>query len=435
MIWPVRSTAQQVTGLIVLSLLAAHAVLFGLVMLAFNHQPQPLRQLERGPGLAAIARLYGAEPTSRAAILSAAARVGLALREISSTEAATCVPAHRPAIFMPFLHWPHGEPAFIHCDPTRKNPLEGVIRVNDTLWLGLVRGPGGFALPPPPPAILPWQLAGLVLSIGFPTLVLTLFASRRVIAPLQRLAEMADRIDVEHQSAALPVEGTIEISRLAESFNRLILRLRRFVTDQRRMIAGISHDLRTPLTRLRLRVDLIPDADLRAKMLRDIEAMQIIVESSLSLISAQENGFVKTPVDVAVLLQTIADGYIDAGADVRFSGVVHLTVPCAPSMLTRAIENIVDNAIKFSGSAEISLACNDDTAIIDITDHGPGLSDGDKAAVFEPFYRADASRGQTQGHGLGLSITRAVVESHGGTISLRDAQPHGLCVEIRLKRH
>jgi len=291
-----NTTGRQVAALVVVSLLLAHFLFFFAAMVSISRAPDSFRTLDRGPALSAIARLYAAERDARPAIRSAAARTGIELTEIGGEEASLCRGTPTLLTLLQFLPSPDGEFDFTHCDPTGPSIYAGIIKVDDAIWLGVQPEPGSPAIlghPPFPRA----RLAEILLLIALPTLMISLWASRLVTAPLKRLAHMADTIDVEQKSANLPLEGSQEIRGLAESFNRLIARLRRFVTDQRRMIAGISHDLRTPLTRLRLRADQIPDPALRQKMLQDIETMAILIDSSLSLVSAQENTFLKSPLD------------------------------------------------------------------------------------------------------------------------------------------
>jgi signal transduction histidine kinase len=134
------------------------------------------------------------------------------------------------------------------------------------------------------------------------------------------------------------------------------------------------------------------------------------------------------------LLSTIVDNFNDSGADVEFVGPLHQKLKCDPALLTRAVENIVDNALKFAGRAEVVLREESDCAVIEVSDDGPGISDEQKSRVFEAFYRGDESRGVTEGSGLGLSITKALVQAHGGTVALLDAVPTGLCVRLNLPR-
>jgi signal transduction histidine kinase len=301
-------------------------------------------------------------------------------------------------------------------------------------WLGVIDSQNGPVVHHPPPPRSPITLVATLLITVATTVLLCVLASRRVTSPLLRLAEAAETVDVERGGTVPVTGGTREIRLLADALNGLIRRLGGYAAEQRRLVAGVSHDLRTPLTRLRLRLDQVEEAGLREKLLHDVQAMQHVVDSSLSLIRAQDGGAQARDVDVGALLSTIVDNFTDSGAHVEFSGPLHQRLRCDPALLTRAVENIVENAIKFAGRAEVFLREEADCAVIEVSDDGPGISDDQKLRVFEPFYRGDESRGTTQGSGLGLSITKALVQAHGGSVDLLDATPSGLCVRLNLPR-
>jgi signal transduction histidine kinase len=288
-------------------------------------------------------------------------------------------------------------------------------------------------LPPRPPhRITPGiRLAGLLAVMGLPTLALSLWASRRVTAPLLRLAAQAERVDPETIAAPLPVEGTTEIRLLAETFNRLILRLTRYAAGQRRMLAAVSHDLRTPLTRLRLRAETVQDPALRHLLVRDTDVMQVLIDHSLQLLQAQDRAADLGWVDLPALLQTVADDMTDAGAKVELGDLPPVSANCNAPMLTRAIENLIDNAAKYAGGSTLLLHQAGGAAVIEVADHGPGLSDAAKDLAFEPWYRGDAARGD-QGNGLGLAIVKTLMTAQGGAVELADNAPQGLVARLIL---
>jgi signal transduction histidine kinase len=277
----------------------------------------------------------------------------------------------------------------------------------------------------------PISAAAMIALIGLPALALSLWASRLVTAPLRRITAQAEHVDPETVAAPLPVEGTTEIRLLAEAFNRLILRLTRYAADQRRMLAAVSHDLRTPLTRLRLRAETIAEAGVRQKMVHDVTAMQMLIDSALYLQQAQDGAAAVVRVDLAALLQTVADDVADGGTKVTVGALPSLAAYCDPAMLTRAIENLLENAAKYGGGGTLRLAQANNEAMIEVADAGPGLTAAEKAQVFEPWYRADTARGG-QGTGLGLAIVKAVMRSLGGRVELADAVPHGLIARLVL---
>jgi signal transduction histidine kinase len=197
------------------------------------------------------------------------------------------------------------------------------------------------------------------------------------------------------------------------------------------MLAAVSHDLRTPLTRLRLRAETIPDHATRDRLVHDVMAMQSLIDGVLSLQQAQGAAPISRRVDLAALLQTLADNATDSGVPVQVGTLAPLTAACDPAMLTRAVENLLENAAKYGGGATLRLHQAGTEAAIEVADTGPGLTDAEKAQVFEPWYRADTAR-TGNGSGLGLSIVKAVMRALGGRVELADAVPHGLVARLVL---
>ncbi len=430
------STRTQVAWLVILSILFSHLATFVILSTLYG-SGFLARETRRGfSGLDVVARLYDGNADHRAEVLAAAERSGIHLRPIDQPPPSACRALHPPQS-PPWTDKTQIGLLIAQCSPKLADGTSTVLRTPGGAWLGLVaRGQLGNLEPPPPPKPLHFVI-GLVLGIAGPTLLLCLWLTRRVTDPLRALAAGAERIDaayLDSDGAAIPLPagGTTEVRLLAEALRGLIGRLRAFAAEQRRMVAGISHDLRTPLTRMLLRVETVSDPALRARLVRDVQTMQIIVDSSLMHIRAKDGGFTKQDVDLGALLQTLVDNAADAGEDVTYEGALHMPLRCEPGMVTRAVENLIDNAIKFAGQATVRLAARDGSAIIEVQDAGPGIADDLKPLAFEPYFRGDASRGATEGTGLGLSIARAVVEAHHGAVALLDAVPKGLCVRITL---
>jgi signal transduction histidine kinase len=388
-------------------------------------------------GLEVVAHLYDSDSTRRQQVIDAAALSGIRLRTIDAAAAAGCRVLHPPQL----AAWSKrtgGGMTVASCSPALPGDVGMALRTPGGAWLGIVspgRPPQGLEPPPPPMPV--HSIIGLIIGIAGPTLLICLWATRRVTDPLRALAASAGRIDAsaidtEAGEISFPTSGTTEIRLLTEALRDLIARLRAYAAEQRRMVAGISHDLRTPLTRMRLRVEAVDDPALRQRLERDVQTMQIIVDSSLTHMRAKDGAFTKQDVDLGALLQTLVDNAVDAGEDVAFEGPLHLALRCDPGMVTRAVENLIDNALKFAGHATVRLLALDGCAVIDVEDDGPGIADALKPLAFEPYFRGDASRGGAEGTGLGLSITRAVVEAHDGQVTLLDAAPSGLCVRISL---
>ena len=211
------------------------------------------------------------------------------------------------------------------------------------------------------------------------------------------------------------------------------VRLQRLLTDRTLMLGAISHDLGTPLTRLRLRVETDRAHD-KEKMLADIEAMQIMLTSALSFVRGVDDAEPREVVNLDSLLQTVCDLVSDLGGDVTYGAPQHANYYCKPQAMLRALTNVVTNAAKYGDHATVTLRqAADGGFVIEIRDDGPGIPAAEKAKVFEPFYRTDEAReSDRQGMGLGLSIARSIILAHGGTIELRDLEPHGLNVHIVL---
>lgn len=265
--------------------------------------------------------------------------------------------------------------------------------------------------------------------------LLAVWVSRRVTAPLGQFAAAAGRIGTDVNASPMAESGPSEIRTAARSFNRMQERIRRFVDDRTLMLAAISHDLRTVLTRLRLRVEYIEDEEQRSKALADLNDMQTMLESTLSF--AREDAAVEesTPVDISGLVQTICDEKADTGAAVSAAGHRRLVAACRPVAVRRALENLVDNAVLYGGEATVTLSETEEGVLIEISDRGPGIPESEHEAVFAPFYRLEGSRSrQTGGTVLGLSVARTIARRHGGDITLHDRPGGGLIARFILPR-
>jgi signal transduction histidine kinase len=200
------------------------------------------------------------------------------------------------------------------------------------------------------------------------------------------------------------------------------------------MLAAISHDLRTPITRMRLRSEFIEDDVHRSRMLRDLDQMRSMLEQVLSFLRNDRKVESMTLVDIASTLQLVTDQFADMGHKVTYDGPEHAMATLRPDDLHRSITNLVENAVRFGAEATIRLGVSPDMVTIEVEDDGPGISDARKDAMLEPFVRGDDARNMDEaaGFGLGLSIARAIVLAHAGELSLNDRQPHGLIVRIEL---
>jgi signal transduction histidine kinase len=278
----------------------------------------------------------------------------------------------------------------------------------------------------------PW-MATLLFAIVSVSL-LGLWAARALTAPLSSFAKAAESFSLNGAPAPLPERGPEEIRSVAKALNRMRERITTLIDDRTRMLAAISHDLRTPITRMRLRSEFIEDDVHRHRMLSDLDQMRSMLESVLSFLRNDRKLESMTLTDIATTLQLIVDQFGDMGRKVAYDGPEHAMATVRPDDLHRSITNLVENAVGFGAATTIRLRVSADTATIEVEDDGPGISDARKDVMLEPFVRGDDARNMdgTTGFGLGLSIARTIVLAHGGTFSLNDRQPHGLIVRIQL---
>ena len=281
----------------------------------------------------------------------------------------------------------------------------------------------------------PWMMTLLFAVIS--VTLLGLWAARALTAPLSSFAKAAESFSLNGAAAPLPERGPEEIRSVARALNRMRERITGLIDDRTRMLAAISHDLRTPITRMRLRSEFIEDETHRSRMLDDLDQMRSMLESVLSFLRNDRRLESMTLVDIVSTLRLIADQFADMGRKVAYDGPAHAMATVRPDDLLRSVTNLVENAVRFGAEATIRLRVSVDQLTIDVEDDGPGISDAQKQNVLEPFVRGDDARNMDEaaGFGLGLSIANAIVLAHGGALSLHDRQPHGLVVRIRLPVH
>jgi signal transduction histidine kinase len=264
--------------------------------------------------------------------------------------------------------------------------------------------------------------------------LLGLWAARALTAPLSSFARAAESFSLNGAAAPLPERGPEEIRSVAKALNRMRERITTLIDDRTKMLAAISHDLRTPITRMRLRSEFIEDDAQRGRMLHDLDQMRSMLESVLSFLRNDRKLESMTLVDIASALQLVTDQFADMGYRIAYDGPEHAMAIVRPDDLHRSITNLAQNAVRFGAEATIRLRMGTDTMTIDVEDDGPGISDERKDVMLEPFVRGDDARNMDDvaGFGLGLSIARAIVLAHGGELSLNDRRPHGLIVRVQL---
>lgn len=262
------------------------------------------------------------------------------------------------------------------------------------------------------------------------------FAVRLALRPLQRMAAASEAFGRDIRHPPLDTGGPSEVRQAALAFNAMQERVREFMAERTQILAAVTHDLKTPLTRMRLRLEGCGDATLRDKLDNDLAAMQSLIDEGLALARSLEATEPTARIDVAALLSSIADDASDAGQAVSFTapeGPRNVLADCRPNGLQRAIGNLVDNALKYGGSAEITMRVADGKVWIGIRDHGPGIPERELAEVLRPFVRLEGSRSrESGGTGLGLAIASNLLAAQGAALTLANHPQGGLEARIAL---
>ncbi|TNC63118.1 ATP-binding protein [Rubellimicrobium roseum] len=255
----------------------------------------------------------------------------------------------------------------------------------------------------------------------------------RVISPLGRLAQAAESLGRNISSEPLPVTGPREVAVAAAAFNSMQRRLLELIHGRTELLAGISHDLRTPLTQIRLRLELTPESPERDKNLCTLDEMDAIIGTFLTYARATGETEEMTRIDLGALVASVCDDLADLGAAIDCQAEPSLIIRCKRVAIRRAVTNLVENAIKYGHEAQVVVSRLGDRAVIAVEDRGPGIPEDQMQAVVRPFHRAEVSRSPDLGGvGLGLSIAQAILEDHGGEVRLTNRPQGGLRAEILL---
>jgi len=424
-----KGISGQIAALVVASIIAIHLILTATFLI---HRPDQLDpSTDRGHGqLVAVVQLLGAAPAAgRPALFADIAR---AFSQLDIESLPTDLPPAMDESDSLNLHSLHRRLG----NNYRIFPLP---QGDDTDKVGIALPDGAMIsakiLPDQrqrPFWIGPWMVT-LMFAVISVTL-LGLWAARALTAPLSSFAKAAESFSLNGAAAPLPERGPEEIRSVAKALNRMRERISALIDDQTKMLAAISHDLRTPITRMRLRSEFIEDDVHRSRMLSDLDQMRSMLESVLSFLRNDRKLESMTLVDIAITLELVTDQFADMGHRVAYDGPAHAMATVRPDDLHRSVTNLVENAVRFGAEATIRLRMSADTATIDVEDDGPGIADARKRVMLEPFVRGDNARNMDEaaGFGLGLSIAHAIVLAHGGELSLNDRQPHGLIVRIEL---
>lgn len=444
--WRPRSLAGQLALVLVGALVAAQAVAFGLFA---RERVEAYRDAYRegvSARLASLVRLIEDSPPELHQRIAATAnssllRISFAARAVVATDpdpdSASNVVAARLAELLarspqdvqvafaaePFGRWGRrGEGESGEARPWRARWLSVSVRLGDGRWLN-----ASTERPPVPPLGRAFLAAFLMSAVS--VAVLGAWAVRRMAKPMRSLAEAADRLGRGEPVEALPEAGPEETQRLVAAFNRMQERLDRYVRDRTATLAAVAHDLRTPITTLRLRAEFVSDEEIRAKIVETLDEMQAMAEAGLAFARGESTSEPTRRTDLAALVESVVDDISEQGRDVRLtsSAQERVVLPCRPSAVRRALTNLIENATIYGARARVGLERLDHDVRITVDDEGPGIPSADLERVFEPFVRLEGSRSrETGGAGLGLSLVRSAARGHGGDAWLENRAGGGL---------
>lgn len=282
---------------------------------------------------------------------------------------------------------------------------------------------------------LPWRLALTLAVLLVAVLVLSYVAVRWVTRPLHVLANAAEALGRDIHRPPLAEEGPLEIRQAARAFNTMQGRLARFIEDRTRIFAAMSHDLKTPITRMRLRADLLDDEEVRHRFEADLKEMEAMVTHTLEFMRGMGGQEARQDVDVMALLESLQSDNEAMGRRVSVEGQASAPYPARVSLLKRCLGNLIDNAVLYGERATVRVEDSPQCLMLRILDEGPGIPLPELEKVFEPFYRLEQSRSrETGGTGLGLAIARNIAHMHGGDIVLRNRPVKGLEAILTLPR-
>jgi signal transduction histidine kinase len=308
------------------------------------------------------------------------------------------------------------------------------VRLND----GAVVTVSGEFRRRPPPSLAPERLwLDLAVRVGV-VLAIALLAVRIATRPVLALGQAAEQLGRNFRRPPLPETGPLEVRQAARAFNQMQARLAEYLDRRSRMLIGMSHDLRTPLTRMRLRAELVEDSEIRGKFVADLDELDAMVRGTIDFMRGAESNEPADAVDVMALLESLQADAQELGHSVTLTGSVQAPFLARPQLLKRCIGNLLDNAIKHGGRADLVVEDDGQSLTIFVRDNGPGIPATELENVFEPFYRLDPARARgavaVGGFGLGLGIARNIADAHGGTLKLRSLASGGIEAVLELPR-
>lgn len=269
------------------------------------------------------------------------------------------------------------------------------------------------------------------------TIIISIWSINQFAAPLRNFKKAAERLAEDVNAPPLPVDGPAIVRDVAYAMNKLQQRIQELLRQRTHMLAALSHDLRTPITRMKLRAQFIEDKELYEKNIADLDQMEEMIADTLAFAKNDSQMEKESKLDLAALIHSIVNDFIDMGYSIEIIAMpqARIVVKGRATNLRRALNNIIDNAIKYGKKAWIELFEENTMAIIRISDKGPGIPEEQLKKVFEPFYRGDHSRSrETGGTGLGLAVARDVIRSHHGQVHLRNLDSGGLEVSVMLPK-
>jgi signal transduction histidine kinase len=428
----------RMAGVLILNLLLAQLVTYLLVRIEVEHVPLRSELTER---IATSTRAFDALPVEeRPALAHAISTSDLGIKICSAAEIEAHRLADNPGARQPdprfeqrlrerldgrrprhdMRFWRALAPATASGNNADEEPFVIAISLQD----------GGFAEfhPQRIPTAFRWlQLATSIASIVLVSSVLSLWFARRLSRGLARFADAAEEFGRSAEAPPLPETGPVELNLATGAFNRMQERLRRFVHDRTQMLAAISHDLRTPLTRMRLRAEFVEDDVQRDKMLHDIGEMESMIAETLAFARDDVTSEAHREEDLDELLDTLCASLGETGPQIDYTAIGPVLIRCRPMALKRAFANLLENATKYGGQAHVVLRETPGHVVVEIDDEGPGIPSEMLEAVFQPFFRLESSRNRdTGGVGLGLSVARTIIRGHGGDITLANRPEGGL---------
>lgn len=282
---------------------------------------------------------------------------------------------------------------------------------------------------PPQPRLSLYVLLFFAACLG----LLAYAVARMSIQPLRQLAQAATELGRDIERPPLAERGPTEVRHAASAFNTMQAQIRRYIQDRTQILAAITHDLQTPLTRIRLRLEKVQDQELKARLVEDLSAVQTMIKDGLDLARSMNSEEPMQRTDFDSILDSVCADAAEAGQDVTLSGLTGASIKVQPNAMRRCLTNLIDNAVKYGGYARVSARRDKNKVVVQVRDGGPGIPENMLEAVFDPFFRLEASRSRdTGGTGIGITIARNIAVKHGGRLYLGNHPDSGLVATLEL---